>query len=285
MADPREGPVAGEAVEALLEEINEETQPLPAGHLGGLRGRTAVISGGASGIGRQISIEFARCGANVAFNWCDVPGRSIAEQAALTEAELQQLEVKVIAERVDVRDANAVTAFVQRVGDELGDIHFLVNAAGVHRSAPVWKMSEAEWREVLDVNLTGAFNMIRAVAPMFRARRNGKIVSISSIHAFGAGFGVANYAASKSGLGGLTRAVAADLGSYNVNVNAVAPGYVRTEMLSDVPDEVVEASERRAALGRLPQPIDVAHVVIFLCSEMARAISGQVIRVDAGQLG
>lgn len=285
MADPRRGPEAGEAVEALLEEVNEETQPLPAGHLSGLRGQTAVVSGGASGIGRQVAIEFARCGANIAFNWYDLPGRSIADDAARTEAELQQLEVKVLSRRVDVRDAQAVAAFIQTVSERLGEVRFLVNAAGVHRSAPVWKMSESEWQDVLDINLTGAFNMIRAVSPLFRARRQGKIVNISSIHAFTTGFGIANYAASKSGLAGLTRAVAADLGAYNVNVNAVAPGYVRTQMLDDVPDQVIEDSERSSALKRLARPEDVAQVVIFLCSEMARAITGQVIRVDCGQLG
>lgn len=273
---------AGEVVEALLEEVNEETQPQPAGHLSGLRGHTAVVSGGASGLGRRIAVEFARCGANVAFNWYDLPGRSIAEEAARTEAELLQLEVRVISARVDVRDAQAVSSFIRRVSEELGQIHFLVNAAGVHRSSPVWEMSEADWRTVLDVNLTGAFNMIRALAPLFRSQRHGKIVNIASVQAFSAGFGVANYAASKSGLSGLTRATAMDLGPSNVNVNAVAPGFVRTGMLSDIPDHVLDEAETRAALRRLPEPADVAHVVVFLCSEMARGITGQVIRVDAG---
>ncbi len=251
-----QGPAgAGEAVEALLEEVGEETQTQPAGYFSGLRGRTAVISGGATGIGRRTALEFGRCGVNVAFNWYDLPGRTVAEEAARAELELQQLEVKVLVERVDVRDPESVQAFVDRASDEL------------------------------DVNLTGAFNMIRAVVPVFKSQRFGKIVNISSIQAFTGSFGVANYAASKSGLVGLTRSAAAELGSANVNVNGVAPGYVRTEMLVDVPEEVISASERRAALRRLTEPVDVAHVVLFLCSEMARQITGQVIRVDAGLLG
>jgi 3-oxoacyl-[acyl-carrier protein] reductase len=276
---------AGRAVEALLEQLDEETQPKPAAHFGGLRGRTVVVSGGATGIGRQVAIEFARCGTNVGFNWLDLPGRSIADQAVEVEQELQQLEVKVLAERVDVRDPRAVSAFIERVQQQLGGVHYLVNAAGIHRSAPLWKMTDEEWFEVLDVNLTGAFNTIRAVAPIFKSQRYGKIVNIASVHAFVGSFGVANYAASKSGLVGLTRSAAAELGPSNVNVNGVAPGYVRTDMLGDVPDHVVADSMERSVLRRLPEPSDIAHVVLFLCSEMARQITGQVIRVDAGMLG
>ena len=276
---------AGQAVEALLEEVGEETQPQPAGYLGGLRGRTAIISGGATGIGRRTAVEFARCGTNVAFNWLDLPERSVAEQAAELEQELQQLEVRVLSQRVDVRDASAVNAFIESVQSDLGGVHFLVNAAGVHRSAPLWNMTDEQWGEVLDVNLTGAFNMIRAVAPTFKSQRQGKIVNVSSIHAFNAGFGVANYAASKAGLVGLTRSAAAELGPSNVNVNGIAPGYVRTEMLADVPEQVINDSSERAALRRLPDAADIAQVILFLCSEMARQITGQVIRVDAGQLG
>jgi 3-oxoacyl-[acyl-carrier protein] reductase len=126
--------------------------------------------------------------------------------------------------------------------------------------------------------------MIRAVSPTFRSQRFGKIVSIASVQAFEGHFGVANYAAAKSGLIGLTRSAAAELGRSNVNVNGVAPGFVRTGMLSDVPDDIVAATEERAVLRRLPEPIDVAHAVLFLCSEMARQITGQIIRVDAGLL-
>ncbi len=276
---------AGRAVEALLEELGEETQPQPAAHFGGLRGRTVVVSGGATGIGRHVAIEFARCGTNVAFNWLDLPGRSIAEAAAEVEQELQQLEVKVLAERVDVRDPRAVGTFIEHVQQRLGGVHYLVNAAGIHRSAPLWKMTDEEWFEVLDVNLTGAFNMIRAVAPLLKAQRHGKIVNVASVHAFIGSFGVANYAASKSGLVGLTRSAAAELGPSNVNVNGVAPGYVRTGMLEDVPDHVITDAIEGAALRRLAEASDVAHVVLFLCSEMARQITGQVIRVDAGMSG
>ncbi len=191
----------------------------------------------------------------------------------------------MLAAQVDVRDAAAVADFIAEVSEHLGGVHFLINAAGVHRSAPLWKLSDEGWRDVVEVNLTGAFNMIRAVAPIFRSQHYGKIVSIASVHAFGGSFGVANYAASKAGLIGLTRSAATELGPSNVNVNAIAPGFVRTGMLADVPEEVVEASRDRAALGRLPEPVDVAHVVLFLCSEMARQITGQVIRVDAGLLG
>ncbi|UCC83599.1 MAG: 3-oxoacyl-ACP reductase FabG [Gemmatimonadota bacterium] len=276
---------AGRAVEALLEELGEETQTQPAAHFGGLRGRTVVVSGGATGIGRQVAIEFARCGTNVAFTWVDLPDRSIAEEAAEVEQELQQLEVKVVAERVDVRDPRAVGAFIERVRQQLGGVHFLVNAAGIHRSAPLWKMTDEQWFDVLDVNLTGAFNMIRAVAPLLKSQRYGKVVNIASVHAFVGSFGVANYAASKSGLVGLTRSAAAELGPSNVNVNGVAPGYVRTGMLADVPDNVVADAIEGSALRRLPEPRDIAHVVLFLCSEMARQITGQVIRVDAGMCG
>lgn len=273
---------AGEAVELLLEEVGEETEAQPVRGFGELRGRTALVTGGATGIGRCTAIELARRGVNIAFNWVELEGRSIAEAAAATERELQQLEVRVCAEPVDVRDASAVRSFVDRIRERLGGVHFLVNAAGVHRSAPIWKMSESAWQEVLDVNLTGAFNTTRAVAPVFREQRYGKIVNVSSVHAFRGHFGVANYAAAKAGLIALTRVTATELGPTNVNVNAVAPGFVRTEMLSDVPEERVQESEDRAALRRISEPEEVAHVIVFLCSEMARQISGQVIRVDGG---
>jgi 3-oxoacyl-[acyl-carrier protein] reductase len=135
---------------------------------------------------------------------------------------------------------------------------------------------------VLDTNVTGAFNAIRAVASHFRAQRYGKIVNIASHQAYRPGFGIANYAASKAALIGLTKAAAVDLGSANINVNAVAPGFVKTELLARLPREILERAEHESVLGRVAEPEDVARVVTFLCSEAARHITGQTIVVDGG---
>lgn len=276
---------AGEAVELLLEEVGEETEAQTAAWFGELRGRTVIVTGGATGIGRSTAIQFARRGVNVAFNWLEVDDRPIAQAAARTKAELQQLEVGVVAEELDVRDASGVERFVARVRDQLGGVHFLVNAAGVHRSAPLWKMSDDTWHQVVDVNLSGAFHTIRAVAPLFREQRFGKIVNVASVQAFWGRFGAANYAASKAGLIALTRVAATELGPADVNVNAVAPGFVKTGMLADIPEDLIEGSRDRSVLKRLSEPEDVAHLILFLCSEMARQITGQVIRIDGGLLG
>ncbi|HET7601330.1 MAG TPA: SDR family NAD(P)-dependent oxidoreductase, partial [Gemmatimonadales bacterium] len=158
----------------------------------------------------------------------------------------------------------------------------LVNNAGIANDGALWRMTDDAWREVLDTNVTGAFNCIRAVAPAFRRQRYGKIVSVSAHQAERPGFGVSNYAASKAALLGLTRAAAVELGPSNVNVNAVAPGFVRTERMSMLPKEVIERAQKCSILGRVAEPGDIAHVVAFLCSDQARHITGQTITVDGG---
>jgi 3-oxoacyl-[acyl-carrier protein] reductase len=251
-----------------------------------LRERGVVISGAATGIGRAIALEFARHGANVAFNFFD-DERPAAMQAAAerTMREIAQLEVRVYCEECDVRDAAAVTEFLDRARSRLGGIHVLVNNAGVSRDRALWRLTDEQWRTVIDTNLTGAFNMIRAVAPVFRAQGDGKIVNVSSVHAYRSEFGLANYAASKAGLLALTRSAALELGPSNVNVNAVAPGYIRTTRLAEgVPAEILDGAREKSPLGRLGDPQDVAHVVLFLCSEMARHVTGAVIPVDGGHM-
>jgi len=163
-----------------------------------------------------------------------------------------------------------------------GRIDVLVNNAGIANDGALWRLSEEAWREVLDTNVTGAFNCIRSVAPIFRQQHYGKIVNISAHQAKRPGFGVANYAASKAALLGLTRAAAVELGPANVNVNAVAPGFIRTERMAMLPSEVVERAQKSSVLGRVADPEDVAHVISFLCSESARHITGQTIVVDGG---
>jgi 3-oxoacyl-[acyl-carrier protein] reductase len=258
----------------------EEPQPQPART--GWRGKVALVTGGATGLGRHIALEFGKLGCHVALCYVNMPGRDVGEQAVLTEAALTAMGVSVVALRCDVRDRAAVDQFVTEVKQRLGGIHFLVNNAGIANDGALWRLSEAAWQDVLDTNVTGAFNCIRAVAPTFRGQHYGKIVSVSAHQAERPGFGVANYAASKAALLGLTRAAAVELGPANVNVNAVAPGFIRTERMAMLPSEVVERARKSSVLGRVAEPDDVARVVSFLCSESARHITGQTIVVDGG---
>jgi 3-oxoacyl-[acyl-carrier protein] reductase len=258
----------------------EEPRPHRIGR--GWRGKVAIITGGATGLGRNISLEFARLGCHVAFCYVNLPGRDVSEQAVLTETALTAMGIEVCARRCDVRDREAVELFVTEVKQKLGGVHFLVNNAGIAIDGALWRLSEEAWTEVLETNVTGAFNCIRAVAPLFRSQHFGKIVSVSAHQADRPGFGVANYAASKAALQGLTRAAAVELGPANVNVNAVAPGFIRTERMAMLPSEVIERAQKSSVLGRVAEPDDVAHVISFLCSESARHITGQVIVVDGG---
>jgi 3-oxoacyl-[acyl-carrier protein] reductase len=258
----------------------EEPHPQPART--GWRGKVALVTGGATGLGRHIALEFAKLGCHVAFCFVNMPGRDVGEQAVLTEAALRAMGVGVLALRCDVRDRAAVDQFVTEAGQRLGGLHFLVNNAGIANDGALWRLSETAWSEVLDTNVTGAFNCIRSVAPTFRGQHYGKIVNVSAHQAQRPGFGVANYAASKAALLGLTRAAAVELGPANVNVNAVAPGFIRTERMGMLPPEVVERAQKSSVLGRVAEPDDVARVISFLCSESARHITGQTIVVDGG---
>jgi 3-oxoacyl-[acyl-carrier protein] reductase len=258
----------------------EEPQPQPART--GWRGKVAIVTGGATGLGRHIAIEFGKLGCHVAFCFVNMPGRDVSEQALLTEAALTAMGVGVLAKRCDVRDRDAVDHFVLETKQRLGGVHFLINNAGIASDGALWRLSVEAWQEVLDTNVTGAFNCIRAVAPVFRGQHYGKIASVSAHQAERPGFGVANYAASKAALLGLTRAAAVELGPANVNVNSVAPGFIRTERMAMLPSEVIERAQKSSVLGRVAEPDDVAHVISFLCSESARHITGQTIVVDGG---
>ncbi len=263
---------------AALAQPDPELDPIPPG----LKGKTVVVTGGATGLGRGICLEFARRKVNVAFCFKELPGRDISEMALLTETSLLAMGVKVFAARCDVRDRAAVETFIARTKEHLGGIHFLVNNAGIGVDGALWRLSDDAWKDVLDTNVTGAFNCIRSAAPHFRTQKFGKIVNVSAHQASRPGFGVSNYAASKAALEGLTRAAAVELGPAGVNVNAVAPGFIRTERMMMLPKDVVERARRQAVLGRLAEPEDVARVVAFLCSDDARHITGQTIVVDGG---
>ena len=247
-----------------------------------IHGRVVVVTGGATGLGRATALEFAQRGVAVAINYVDLPDRDVAAQALLTETAIRGLGVPVYCARCDVRNHADVEKFMTTVRERLGGVHYLVNNAGVAHDGALWRLSPEAWQEVLDTNVTGAFNCIQAVAGSMRAQRYGKIVNVASHQAFRPGFGIANYAASKAALIGLTRSAAVDLGPSNVNVNAVAPGFVKTDLLAKLPREVLERAEHESVLGRVAEPEDVARVIVFLCSEEARHITGQVIVVDGG---
>lgn len=275
----------GVAVERLLAEVDEETQPQALRVYSEMRGQGAIVTGGATGIGRAIVLELARHGVHVAFNYIDDGVGITRREAEATVAQVRQMEVTALCRECDVRDRDAVSAFVNESLEAFGSLHILVNNAGIARDRALWRMDEDEWQDVIDTNLTGAFNMIRAVAPTMRAQQHGKIVNISSVHGLRSEFGLANYAASKAGMIGLTYSAAVELGPSNVNVNAVAPGYIRTTRLTEgVSPEVLDRARDRSVLGRLGDPQDVAHVVLFLCSERARHVTGTVIPVDGGHM-
>jgi len=261
--------------------VLEQPEPKPVVQEG-FRGKVAMVTGGATGLGRAMALEFGRLGCNVAFCFVDLPGRDVRETALLTETAISAMGVGVHADCCDVRNRAEVEKFVAAVRKKFETIHFLVNNAGVANDGALWRLDPAEWAEVLETNLTGAFNCISAVAPAFRGQRYGKIVNVSSHLAGHPGFGVASYAASKAGLEGLTRAVAVELGPSNVNVNAVAPGFIKTERLTLLPPEVIDKARKSSVLGRIAEPEDVARVISFLCSEEARHITGQTVVVDGG---
>jgi 3-oxoacyl-[acyl-carrier protein] reductase len=271
-------------VDALLDEVATEAEPHPVIDTAGLRGRTAIVTGGSSGIGRAIVLQLAKCGCNIAFCFLDSGAQSRVNAHDLAR-QLREAEVRVYFRACDVRDPSDVKQFVAEVLQELGGVHVLVNNAGVSRDRPLWRMEDHEWESVVRTNLDGAFYFIRAVAPTMRAQEYGKIVNISSALGMRVAFGMSNYSSSKAGLTGLTQSAAAELGPMNINVNAVAPGYIRTSRLTEsMSPDVLDRARERTALGRLGDPQDVAGVVVFLCSETARHITGAVVPVDGGFL-
>lgn len=273
------------AVEQLIDEVETEPEASPLLSLGGLRDKVAIVTGASSGIGKAVALELARCGVHIAFNYVDDGTGEVHKKANEVTRALRELEVRVFCRSCDIRDPRGVEEFVSDASEELGGLHILVNNAGIHRDETLWSMTDEEWSEVLDTNLTGMFYMIRAVAPEMRAQEYGKIVNVASVYGMRAEFGLSNYSASKAGIIALTRSAAVELGPSNVNVNAVAPGYIRTPRLTEnVSTEILDRAREKSALGRLGDPQDVANVVLFLCSEAARHLAGAVIPVDAGYM-
>lgn len=243
-----------------------------------LANQSAIVTGGSLGIGSAIALKLAECGANVALNY-----RKHQEEAEEIIKQVKSFGVKGLAIKADISSFEDAGRMVETAREAFGGLDILVNNAGVNWDGVIWKMSEEQWDNVININLKGYFNYIRAVSPLFREQKSGKIINITSINGLRGKFGQSNYSASKAGIIGLTKTVARELGKYSINVNAVAPGLIETDMMRNAEASVKEAAIADIVLNRIGQPEEVANVVAFLCSNLARHITGEVIKVDGGQ--
>ena len=241
----------------------------------GLTDGVALVTGGSRGIGRAIVEVLAGAGMNVTFTYRE-------KAAAASEVAAAGQGGRITAEKLDVRDAAACTDLVEKVVERDGRIDLLVNNAGVIRDNPLTILEEEDVRVVLDTNVTGAFNVTRAVAPHMISKRRGKIINISSVAGEKGGRGQTNYAASKGAINAFTRALAVELAPRSITVNAVAPGVIETEMSRQVRERAPDEVMSRILLRRIGHPADVANAVWFLASRFADYITGQVLHVDGG---
>jgi len=243
-----------------------------------LKDKVAIVTGGARGIGREIAVLFAREGADIAL--CDVN----AEVLGMTQKEIEALGRRAVTGVVDVTKSDQVESFVQKTLDKFSKIDILVNNAGITKDGLLVRMSESDWDAVIAVNLKGAFNCTKAVSKIMMKQRDGRIVNMASIIGIMGNAGQANYAASKGGLIALTKTVAKELASRNIRANAIAPGFIQTEMTAKLPDNVKSEMLKFVPLAKFGTVQDVANLALFLASDNSSYITGQVIQVDGGMV-
>ncbi len=244
--------------------------------MGQLENQTAVVTGAGRGIGRSIALKFASEGADI------VCVSRTADNAEKVANEVRALGRKAWARAVDVSDANAVSAASERILSEAGRVDILVNNAGVTRDGLLMRMSEQDWDTVLDTNLKGAFLFTKGLTRAFVKQRSGRIINVASIIGLIGNAGQANYAASKAALIGFTKSIARELASRNITANALAPGFVETDMTASLSPEVRAELLKKVPLNSFGQPEDIAHAAVFLAGPSARYITGQVLTVDGG---
>ena len=245
--------------------------------MGLLEGKTALITGAARGIGKAIALKFAAEGANVAFT-----DLVIDENGKATEDEIAAFGVKAKGYASNAADFAQTEEVVKQVKEEFGSIDILVNNAGITKDGLMLRMSEAQWDAVIAVNLKSAFNFIHACVPVMMRQRGGSIINMASVVGVHGNAGQCNYSASKAGMIGLAKSIAQELGSRGIRANAIAPGFIITEMTAKLSDEVKAEWNKRIPLRRGGTPEDVANIAVFLASDMSSYVSGQVIQVDGG---
>ena len=241
-----------------------------------LKNKIAVVTGGSRGIGKAIALTLAAHGANIA-----ILNMVISED---TIKEIQELKVKAIGIETNVTSPESVNSAIEKVITEMGSIDIVVNNAGITKDNLLLRMKKEDWDAVINVNLTGSFNVLKAVNKQLFKQRSGKIINIASVVGQMGNVGQANYSASKAGLIGLTKTLAREFATRNIQVNAVAPGFINTEMTAKLSDEVREYFIKNIPAGSFGSAQDVANAVLFLASESSNYITGQVINVDGGMV-
>jgi 3-oxoacyl-[acyl-carrier protein] reductase len=239
--------------------------------------KVAIVTGGSRGIGRALVLMLAQEGADVAFTYA----KSVQEAESLS-SEIKKLGRKVLALQMDVADFDKAKELVEKVKEGLGSLDILVNNAGIIRDKALMMMTKDDWREVIDTNLNGTFNVTRNAIVTFLKQKSGSIVNITSVSGVAGMSRQTNYAASKAGIIGFTKSLAKEVAPYNIRVNAVAPGFIETDMISGLKDEFKEGLKKKIPLSRLGRVEDVSAAVKFLLSDAANFITGQTIIVDGG---
>ena len=242
-----------------------------------LEGKTAIVTGAARGIGKAVAIRFAQEGCNIAFT-----DLAIDENAEATEAEIAAYGVKVKGYASNAAQFEDTHTVVNQIVSDFGRIDILVNNAGITRDGLMMRMSEQQWDMVINVNLKSAFNFIHALAPVMVKQKSGSIINMSSVVGVHGNAGQANYSASKAGMIGLAKSIARELGSRGIRANAIAPGFIITEMTHQLSEEVREEWAKQIPLKRGGTPEDVANAALFLASDLSSYITGQVVQVDGG---
>jgi len=244
-----------------------------------LNGKCAIVTGAAKGIGKAVAIKLASLGANIVLNY-----RSSEDKAIELELELKELGVEVLRVKGDISKMADVENLIKEAKDRFGIIDIMVNNAGITKDALLLRMKEEDFDSVIDVNLKGVFNCLKTITPIMVKQKHGKIINLASVVGIVGNAGQVNYAASKAGVIGMTKSLAKEIGSRGITVNAVAPGFIETDMTESLGDKMKEEAKKGIPLRRLGTAADVAEVVAFLSSDSSNYITGQVINVDGGMV-